>query len=185
MRKPDFDERWLAVLDPLCRKLAAAIWAHSSGYVLYVADGPEHDIDQVITYNNGDVCGWLEVEYVDPKKGRFFDNYYYSPKQNAITIPIRKGKFFTKYKPSWWMNFSSCLTNYIIIPGDVILAHEVREYDVYNNLTSEPFYGVPKGHPNTKPNLIPPNMRHKVMSDFAHERPDLHHMLWSLLLLYD
>jgi hypothetical protein len=184
MRKPDFDKRWLAMLDPLCRKLAAAIWAHANGDDLYVIDGPERDIDQVIKYNNGSTFGWLEVEYVDPSTGRFFDNYYHSPRQDAVTIPIRKGKFFTRYKPSWWMNFSSRLTNYIIIPGDIILAHEVRKYDVYNNITSESFYGVPKGHPNTKPNPIPSDMRYKVMSDFVRERPDLHQMMKSLPLLY-
>lgn len=181
MRKPNFDKRWLTVLDPLCRKLASAIFAM---YALKVVDGTKYGIDQVICHDDL-VFGYLEVEYVDPKSGRFTHNCYHSPVEKGISIPIRKDKFFLRYTPSWWMNFSSDLSHCIILPGDVVMSGRISKYKPHNNEVAEEYRIVELDHPSATRWRIMDSLRHQTLMLFAHERPDLHHMMRSLPLLYN
>jgi hypothetical protein len=137
MSKPTFDDKYLDVYDPICRKLARFIFAENG---FEVKDGAKFQVDQIV-YKDGALYGFLEVEYTD--SDRFVNGKYISEIWNGVSIPNRKQKFFKLHRPCWWMGFSQDLDNYIILRDQLILKKaRVEFYKPNNNTKGEYFYVV-------------------------------------------
>jgi len=156
MAKPYFDPKYLDKYDPICRELARRIFAPRH---LILVDSDLYDVDQEL-YDYKGFYGYMELEYAD--SARFLSDIYVSlPERgiNGVSIPGRKAKWFGN-GITWWMNFSSDLSHYIILHDLTILRDGVwKYYKTYNNpTTDEGFFVVPLDHPQAQPHKIPTNL---------------------------
>ncbi len=176
MSRPYFDPIWLDIIDPMCREIARLIFAQVGFYLKDHHN--ELDVDLVM-YHDTMERGVIEVEYVSPVTDRFLHDKYKSHKHKGISIPGRKAKWFRK-ELGWWMNFSSDLTHYIILPGSVVIAGLRKPYPVWNNNVPEHFYLVDLYHPHSKRRKIAPGMRNHAIDKICSEKKITRSSNWYL-----
>jgi len=157
MNKANFDPKYLAEIEPICRRIAKAIFAKEG---IVVKDGTKYGVDQLL-YRDDELYAFLELEYAED---RFVNGEYTSFVWHGISIPQRKEKFFKMERPCWWMNFSQNLNHYVILRGDFILKYgKLQFYKPSNNTKGEWFYIIPMVIKGVNINKIPKDLRDQAI----------------------
>ena len=95
----------------------------------------KYDIDLIAYDKDGEIYKYVEAEHSNSWKTIVFP-------YNRMNVPIRKKKFFEKYKDSLYVMVNKESTCMAVIKSDDILNSYIREVSNKYNTSGEYFYSV-------------------------------------------